>query len=83
MIRLVDTCDIPDWAICALEYGVNEASGLTAEDIEAIEEFTARFPHGYMMDIKWDDANEFDRYPSIGKLPCRTIKVDFFTDSKD
>lgn len=83
MIRLVDTCGIPDWVIYALEYGVNEASGLTAEDIEAIEEFTARFPNGYVMDIKWDDTNEFDRYPSIDKLPCKTIKVDFYTDSKD
>ena len=69
--------NIPEWAIYALEYGVDEANNLNDEEIAQIEEFTERnFPNGYTFSVRWDERNEFDRFPAFG-LPCATYTVDF------
>ena len=69
--------NIPEWAIYALEYGVNEDGSLSDEDMAQIEEFTERnFPNGYMFSVRWDERNEFNVYPAFG-LPCATYTVDF------
>lgn len=78
-MKYVDTYDIPEWALYALEYGTGETEGLTAEDIAQIEKFTAQFPNGYVMDIIWEDTNDFNTFPAFG-LPANTVKVDFYTD---
>ena len=69
--------NIPEWAIYALEYGVDEANNLNDEDRAQIEEFTERnFPNGYTFSVRWDERNEFDVCPAFG-LPCATYTVDF------
>ena len=69
--------NIPEWAIYALEYGVNEDASLSDEDREQIEEFTkSNFPNGYTFSVRWNERNEFDRFPAFG-LPCSTYTVDF------
>lgn len=40
MPRLKGTYNIPDWALCPLEYGINsDEYGLTDEDIAQIKDF--------------------------------------------
>ena len=69
--------NIPEWAIYALEYGVDEANNLNDEEIAQIEEFTERnFPNGYTFSVRCDERNEFNVYPAFG-LPCATYTVDF------
>ena len=69
--------NIPEWAIYALEYGVDEANNLNDEDRSQIEEFTERnFPNVYTFSVRWDERNEFDVCPAFG-LPCATYTVDF------
>lgn len=59
--------NIPEWSIYALEYGVNEDSSLSEEDIKQIEAFiSANFPHGYSLSVRWEERTEFDRYPAFG-----------------
>lgn len=71
--------NIPDWAIYALEYGVDEAN-LTDEDIAMVNTFIQNnFPHGYTMSVNWDQYNEFDVFPAFG-LACKTYTVDFAAD---
>ena len=81
MLKFVGTYDIPEWAIYPLEYGIENTSGLIEEDITDFNEFIANFPNGYITDIKWHDSTEFDCFPSIGHYPCKTFKVDFYTES--
>ena len=78
-MKYVNTYDIPEWAIYALEYGTRETEGLTDEDIADIENFTAQFTNGYTMDIKWEETDEFNTHPAFG-LPTNTVRVDFYTD---
>ena len=69
--------NIPEWAIYALEYGVNEDASLSDDDRSQIEEFTkSNFPNGYTFSVLWDERNEFDVCPAFG-LPCATYTVDF------
>ena len=69
--------NIPEWAIFALEYGIEEELFLTDEDLKMISGFiTENLPNGYTMSVDWDACNEFDRYPAFGE-PCKTCKVLF------
>lgn len=62
--------NIPEWALYALEYGIDE-------DREMVNGFiTENFPKGYVMSVDWESYSEFDRYPAFGK-PCKTYKVTF------
>lgn len=79
-MKHIDTYDTTEWAIYALEYSTAEDASLTEQDVTDIERFTAQFAHGYTMDIRWEETNEFNVFPAIGKLACKTIKVDFYTD---
>lgn len=81
MPHLKGTYDIPEWALCPLEYGVNsDEYDLTDEDIAQIKDFQENvIGEGYYMDIHWNDYNEFDRHPQFG-LPAKTYKVDFYID---
>ena len=69
--------NIPELAIYALEYGVDEANNLNDEDRTQIKEFIEdNFPHGYVFSVRWEEKTEFDRHPAFG-LPCGTYTVDF------
>lgn len=69
--------NIPEWAIFALEYGIEEELFLTNEELEMISRFIAEnFPNGYTMSVDWESYKEFDRYPAFGK-PCKTYTVKF------
>ena len=69
--------NIPEWAIFALEYGIEEEFFLSDKDKEIITRFIAEnFPNGYPLSVDWDSYKEFDRYPAFGK-PYKTYKVIF------
>lgn len=69
--------NIPEWAIFALEYGIEEELFLTDEDREMISRFiTGNFPNGYTMSVDWESCTEFDSHPAFGK-PCKTYTVSF------
>lgn len=73
--------NIPEWALYALEYGIDEDLFITDEDREMVNGFiTENFPKGYVMSVDWESYNEFDRYPAFGK-PCKTYKVTFVMDN--
>lgn len=59
------TYDIPQWA---LNYMVNgDAEGLKDEEIVLVDQFVEEhFPNGYLMQIDWNDTNEFNRFPAFG-----------------
>ena len=69
--------NIPEWAIFALEYGIEEELFLTDKDLEMINRFTCEnFPNGYTMSVDWESYAEFNPCPAFGK-PCKTYKVTF------
>lgn len=45
-----DRVFIPEWAICALEYGENEGGPLTETETEALRQFVATLPAGYSIE---------------------------------
>lgn len=72
--------NIPEWALYALEYGIEEAN-LSGEDAILVNTFLQNnLPHGYVMSVNWDQCSEFDRFPAFG-LPCKTYEVDFIVDN--
>lgn len=72
--------NIPEWAIYALEYGVEEAN-LSNKDTVLVNTFLQNnFPHGYTMSVNWDQYREFDIFPAFG-LPCKTYNIDFIIDN--
>lgn len=57
--------DVPEWALCAMEEGDYE--GLTEEETTIVNDFIAeRFPDGFIMDVDWDNPNEFNVTPDFG-----------------
>ena len=60
--------NIPEWAIFALEYGIEEELFLPNEDLD-----------GYTMSVDWESCTEFNPRPAFGK-PCKTHKVTFVTN---
>ena len=72
--------NIPEWAIFALEYGIEEELFLPNEDLEMISRFIEEnFPNGYTMSVDWESCTEFNPRPAFGK-PCKTHKVTFVTN---
>ena len=69
---------IPDWALCALEYGTYD--NLTEEEIAMVKDFQSQFKNGYVMEVHWDTLG-FSRYPEFG-LACDTYEVSFYEPSK-
>lgn len=64
-LKDLGTYDIPEWAISYLEYG--ESDSLTEEETNMIDKFVKEnFPEGFVMNVNWDDTNEFNRYPAFG-----------------
>ena len=68
--------NIPEWAIFALEYGIEEELFLPNEDLEMISRFIGEnFPNGYTMSVDWESCTEFNPRRSeerrVGK-ECRS-----------
>ena len=76
-MELIAEYDIPEWALYALEYGVDEDGSLDEDDRRLILDFQKRFPKGYFMVIDWCDYSEFNTRPEFG-LACKTYKVKFY-----
>lgn len=74
MIKYWNTLSIPEWAVCAIEYG--DYSGLSDSDIEALEGFFADFPCDRFT-IQWGSDRFFTNNPAFG-LPCECIDADFY-----
>lgn len=69
--------NIPEWAIYALEYGINECSSLSDKEVNLIKDFINEYNiDGYTMYVDMENYNDFDINPLFG-LPCKTYKVDF------
>lgn len=68
--------NIPDWALCALEYGTDECYNLTPEDVELVHQFQSKFEKGYVMEVDWDTYG-FCSCPAFG-LACDTYAVTFY-----
>ncbi len=80
-MKSIEYDNIPEWAIYALEYGVNEDANLNDKDRRLISEFMeSNFPDGYTMEVLWDEHTEFNRYPAFGE-PCGTYCVNFWIDN--
>ena len=47
-----DRVFIPEWAICALEYGENEGGPLTETETAALRQFIATLPAGYVVEYQ-------------------------------
>lgn len=74
--------NIPEWAIFALEYGIEEELFLSDEEKDMIIRFIdGNFPNGYTMSVDWYSFREFDPYPAFGKS-CKTYRVSFVTSKQ-
>lgn len=64
-LKDLGTYQIPQWA---LNYMVNgESDGLNDEEITSVDKFVKEnFPNGYLMQIDWNETNEFNRFPAFG-----------------
>lgn len=75
-MKLIGTYKIPEYAICAIEYG--DFSGLSEEDEQKIKDFLGReFQNGYVVD--WEPQGEpyFSSKPAFG-LPTTVVDADFY-----
>ena len=84
MPRLKGTYNIPDWALCPLEYGINsDEYGLTDEDIAQIKDFQENvIGGGYYMDIHWEDCTNLIHILSLDCLQ-RHMRLIFILISYD
>ena len=74
MIAYYNTYSIPEWAVCAIEYG--DFSGLSEEEISLIEGFLEDFPLDRFT-IQWGSDQCFSNNPAFG-LPCTCIDAEFY-----
>lgn len=57
--------DIPEWAICYLDYGYDE--GLSDDEKAVADKWVSEnFPNGYTFSPDFEDYNELDFYPAFG-----------------
>lgn len=64
-LRDLGSYDIPDWAIPAMENG--DFDGLTEDETNALNTFLDKhFPQGFVSEVRWDDAHEFNTLPAFG-----------------
>ena len=77
MPRLKGTYNIPDWALCPLEYGINsDEYGLTDEDIAQKMNIRIHTVKKHFHSI-YTKMNVRNRVQMIQSLPVSTNKIDF------
>lgn len=78
-MKLIGTYKIPEYAICAIEYGDNTC--MTAEDDKMMKDFLEReFPNGYVVDWHTNEPQGepyFSSNPAFG-LPTTVVDADFY-----
>lgn len=78
-MKLIGTYKIPEYAICAIEYG--DYSGISDEDEQEIKNFLIReFPTGYVVDWHTNEPEHepyFSPVPEFG-LPTNVVDADFY-----
>ena len=76
-MQFIDTFKIPTFAIYAIEYG--DFTGVNDEDQKEIETFLQQFKNGFVADFSKNiDSPEFCTIPSIGRMACECVDVDFY-----
>lgn len=68
--------NIPEWAIFALEYGIEEELFLNDEDLKMISGFIAEnFPNGYTMSVDWESYRSLTAIQPSGNRvrPTRSV----------
>lgn len=93
MLKLIDTYDIPEWAICYLVNG--DAEGLAEEEIQEIDKFwhsllDEHHASGIILDTevmneeKYGNyfSTEIDVFPAFGKQfgACKTWRIPVYVD---
>ena len=66
--------DIPEWAVCPIEY--RDYSGINEEDERTLQNWMQSLKRD---NATWDivftsDTNEFNSHPAFG-LPCATVRA--------
>jgi hypothetical protein len=74
MVKYWDTLSIPEWAVCAIEYG--DFSGLSDEEESLINGFFEDFPLSRFT-IQWGNDRFFSNNPAFG-LPCTCIEAEIY-----
>ena len=65
-LKDLGTYDIPEWAVNYLENG--DMTNLSDEEVKMVDDFVrGQFPNGFVMNIHWDNGNEFNPYPAFGE----------------
>ena len=69
MLKHYDSLSVPEWAVCAIEYG--DFSGLTRGECKQISYFLDDWPNDRFY-IEWGYERYFSNNPAFG-LPCDCI----------
>ena len=69
---------IPSWALCYIFNG--DKTGLTEEQIKAIDEFCAGYYDFEAPNPEGGDDEYFCRYPAIGHEPCAVYDINCFKE---
>lgn len=65
-LKDLGTYDIPEWAVNFLENG--DMTYLSDDEVKMVNDFVKeQFPNGFVMNIDWDNGNEFNPYPAFGE----------------
>ena len=65
-LKDLGTYDIPEWAVNYLENG--DMTNLSDEEVKMVDDFVKeQFPDGFVMNVDWDNGNEFNSYPAFGE----------------
>ena len=65
-LKDLGTYDIPEWAVNYLENG--DKTNLSDDEVKMVDDFVRdQFPYGFVMNVSWDNPNEFNAYPAFGE----------------
>lgn len=71
MLEKLHTLTVPEWAVCAIEYG--DISGLTDDEIGLVERFVDAELTGH--DWEWGAETGFARENDLGGLACDVVEI--------
>ncbi len=71
MLEKLHTLTVPEWAVCAIEYG--DFSGLTEDEIGLVERFVTTEIAG--QDWEWGAEIGFARENDLGGLACNVVEI--------
>ena len=71
MLEKLHTLEVPEWAVCAIEYG--DFSGLTEDEIGLVQHFIDTEIAG--QDWEWGAETGFARRNDLGGLACNVVEL--------